>query len=70
MRSTSEVVELFTFLLGQGAVHIKVGDTVEAIFPPPATVADEDDDGNPWGDVAVEPTLKNYFDTPAPLRVR
>jgi hypothetical protein len=35
MRSIDEIVELLEWCHTRGALHIKVGETVEVMFPPP-----------------------------------
>ena len=57
MRSQSETMELIAFLLEHGAVHVKVGDTVEAIFPPPAMEAQLEEDA--WAETR-EPSLREW----------
>jgi hypothetical protein len=61
-------MDLFTFLLDHGAVHVKVGETVEAIFPPPAQVVKDEE--SLWVDPPQESPLRTWVETPLLPRVK
>jgi hypothetical protein len=68
MRTSDEVIQLMSFLLEHGAVHIKVGETVEAIFPPPAQVMKDED--ALWEDPPQESPLRAWVESPVLPRVK